>query len=100
MNEKWRLYKKSKEWKALRALALNRADKQCEFSYDGIRCKCKTFLEMHHVKYPHSNFYGYFPSDCLENVRILCRSHHQAEHGGPCYVVVRPPTCTAKLKKD
>jgi len=71
----WQRYMKSKEWKALRKQAMIRANKQCEFE----GCTVKTGLEMHHLKYPHCNFYGYFPDDCLENVLMLCHVHHELQ---------------------
>jgi hypothetical protein len=97
----WRIYKKSKEWQSLRIQTLDRAQNQCEFKYDGIRCKIhgSNNLEMHHVRYPHMNMNGYFPDDCLENVRMLCRNHHGGQHPENHYkswVVQRPKTCNAK----
>ena len=66
---KWDEYKISKSWELLRTRALHRDGHRCRL------CGHKTKLEMHHDKYPDVP-----ENDCLENVRILCRDHHQIFH--------------------
>jgi len=67
---RWNEYKNSAAWHRLKKIALMRAGHVCQ------QCKTKRGLEMHHVQYPKDP-----DDDCLDNVTILCKHHHQEVRG-------------------
>lgn len=71
--DQWKEYQGSGKRYELKNKALKRSNFMCEI----IGCHMKKKLEMHHDKYPERP-----ELDCLENVRILCRGHHQIVSDG------------------
>ena len=76
---RWKEYKGSIKWYHLKNFALTRAGNRCQHVSDnGVRCRTRKRLDMHHTHYPDDNDPD---KDCLDNVIILCRKHHE-EAGG------------------
>jgi hypothetical protein len=70
---RWIEYKGSIKWYRLKDLALTCAGHRCQHVSDkGARCGARKHLDMHHLYYPVDS-----DKDCLDNVIILCRKHHE-----------------------
>ena len=64
--------------KAIKAEALDEAESACQYkSPDGKVCGSKKFLEFDHVL----EWSKGGSSQTAENIRVLCRAHHQWRHG-------------------
>lgn len=61
-------------WEKLKQIIMRRSNYTCE--YHG--CDCNYKLEMHHIIYPYS---PYHLNDNPNNVKLLCRYHHELKHG-------------------
>lgn len=64
-----RAYLKTPEWKALRELALERADHQCQV------CEETRNLQVHH------RTYARWKNEDVGDLTVLCRKHHELFHG-------------------
>lgn len=69
MNEEYKAYLLSIEWKTIRQRLFTERGKQCE------RCSSNRILQIHHLTY--ERIFKEEMSDLL----ILCRSCHEKEHG-------------------
>jgi hypothetical protein len=85
MDDKYKEYLLSNEWKEFRKKALEHHGKKCS------KCDRTKNLQIHHLHY--RNIFH----EQLEDVIVLCRKHHEQEHG--IYDPIKP-TIKQKVKKS
>src|SRR4051812_29396088 len=100
-NEAYRAYLKSPNWNVHKSAALARHGRKCQ------ACGSRINLDVHHVTYQR------FGDEDLDDLRVLCRAHHELVHAIASEVVtlsdatdgviagrvVLPPTDEPKVER-